>query len=183
MTRAQRLELLKQIEKDIHVCSLESTLLDDAKSCAIHSAIEELEQEPTTKNDLGVDYISRKALYSALYDRFHDEDANNITDVKLGVVRDFVKNFPSVTPQEPKTGHWLMPDKEYSSKIWRKCSCCGTHIEKYSKYISFDGEVHYIPYRLNYCYICGAKMVETIFVDMAESEQKGNEEKGQTWNK
>ena len=48
MTREQRLELLKQIEKDIHVCSLESTLLDDAKSCAIHSAIEELEQEPKT---------------------------------------------------------------------------------------------------------------------------------------
>lgn len=46
MTREQRLELLKQIEKDIHVCSLESTLLDDAKSCAIHSAIKELEQEP-----------------------------------------------------------------------------------------------------------------------------------------
>ena len=46
MTREQRLELLKQIEKDIHVCSLESTLLDDAKSCAIHSVIEELEQEP-----------------------------------------------------------------------------------------------------------------------------------------
>lgn len=46
MTREERLELLKQIEKDIHVCSLESTLLDDAKSCAIHSVIEELEQEP-----------------------------------------------------------------------------------------------------------------------------------------
>lgn len=46
MTRAQRLELLKQIEKDIHVCSLESTFLDDAKSCAIHEVIEELEQEP-----------------------------------------------------------------------------------------------------------------------------------------
>ena len=45
MTRAQRLELLKQIEKDIYVCSLESTFLEDAKSCAIHSAIEELEQE------------------------------------------------------------------------------------------------------------------------------------------
>lgn len=36
MTREQRLELLKQIEKDIHVCSLESTFLDDAKSCAIN---------------------------------------------------------------------------------------------------------------------------------------------------
>lgn len=46
MTREERLELLKQIEKDIHVCSLESTLRDDLKSCAIHSAIEELEQEP-----------------------------------------------------------------------------------------------------------------------------------------
>jgi hypothetical protein len=46
MTREERLELLKQIEKDIYVCSIESTLLDDAKSCAIHSAIEELEQEP-----------------------------------------------------------------------------------------------------------------------------------------
>lgn len=46
MTREERLELLKQIEKDIYVCSLESTLLDDLKSCAIHSVIEELEQEP-----------------------------------------------------------------------------------------------------------------------------------------
>ena len=46
MTREERLELLKQIEKDIHVCSLESTLLEDAKSCAIHSAIEELSEEP-----------------------------------------------------------------------------------------------------------------------------------------
>ena len=46
MTREKRLELLKQIEKDIHVCSIESTFLDDAKSCAIHSVIEELEQEP-----------------------------------------------------------------------------------------------------------------------------------------
>lgn len=46
MTREERLKLLKQIEKDIHVCSIESTFLDDAKSCAIHSAIEELEQEP-----------------------------------------------------------------------------------------------------------------------------------------
>ena len=46
MTKEQRLELLKQIEKDIYVSSLESTFLDDAKSCAIHSIINELEQEP-----------------------------------------------------------------------------------------------------------------------------------------
>lgn len=46
MTRDERLDLLKQIEKDIYVSSIESTFLEDAKSCAIHSVIEELEQEP-----------------------------------------------------------------------------------------------------------------------------------------
>ncbi len=30
MTREERLKLLKRIEKDIHVCSLESTFLDTA---------------------------------------------------------------------------------------------------------------------------------------------------------
>ena len=41
----EKLELLKQIEKDIYVCSLESTFLEDVKSCAIHEAIEELEKQ------------------------------------------------------------------------------------------------------------------------------------------
>ena len=45
MTRDERLTWLKEIEKDIYVCSLESTFSDDAKSCAIHSAIEELEEQ------------------------------------------------------------------------------------------------------------------------------------------
>lgn len=67
MTRAQRLELLKQIEKDIYVPSIESTLLEDAKSCAIHSVIEELEQEQTTKNDLA------QERYQDLIEYFGDE--------------------------------------------------------------------------------------------------------------
>lgn len=48
MTKSERLKWLKEIEKDIHVCSLESTFVDDAKSCAIHSVIQELEQEQKT---------------------------------------------------------------------------------------------------------------------------------------
>ena len=55
MTREERLELLKQIEKEIYVPSIESTFLDDAKSCAIHSAIEELEQEPRKGHWIRVD--------------------------------------------------------------------------------------------------------------------------------
>ena len=53
MTKEQRLELLKQIEKQIYVSSLESTLEDDLKSVAIHSIIEEeterINQEGTRK--------------------------------------------------------------------------------------------------------------------------------------
>lgn len=48
---------------------------------------------------LGV--ISKQELYEALYERFHDEDSpNNITEVTLGSVRNFVKNFPCVTPTQ-----------------------------------------------------------------------------------
>lgn len=48
------------------------------------------------------DLINRKELDKALYERFHEEDSpNNITDVPLGMVRSFIKNFqPPVNPQE-----------------------------------------------------------------------------------
>lgn len=46
------------------------------------------------------DCISRKALYNALYEHFHDEDApNNTTEVRLGAIRNFVKDFPSAMPK------------------------------------------------------------------------------------
>lgn len=60
---------------------------------AIETAIKALNQEPS------VDCIDRNALDEALYERFHEEDSpNNITDVRLGAVRNFVQNFPSVMP-------------------------------------------------------------------------------------
>lgn len=44
MTNEERIYRLKQIEKDICVCSLDATFEETAKSCAIRSAIEELEE-------------------------------------------------------------------------------------------------------------------------------------------
>lgn len=44
MTKEERIYRLKQIEKDIYVCSLDATFEEMAKSCAIRSAIEELEE-------------------------------------------------------------------------------------------------------------------------------------------
>ena len=97
MTREERLKWLKQIEKDIYVCSIESDLADDMKSCikscAIHSAIEELEQEPCE------DAISRQAV-----DELSKELVHTTRDKA-----DFLCNFweglrkiPPVTPK-PKT--------------------------------------------------------------------------------
>ena len=51
MTKEQRLVLLKQIEEQIYVSSLESTLQDDLKSVAIHSIIEEETERLEHKND------------------------------------------------------------------------------------------------------------------------------------
>lgn len=41
MTKEERLELLKEIARQIYVSSLESTLHDDLKSVAINSIIQE----------------------------------------------------------------------------------------------------------------------------------------------
>ena len=51
MTKEQRLVLLKQIEEQIYVSSLESTLQDDLKSVAINSIIEEETERLENKND------------------------------------------------------------------------------------------------------------------------------------
>jgi hypothetical protein len=51
MTKEQRLILLKQIEEQIYVCSLESTLQDDLKSVAIHSIIEEESERLEASNN------------------------------------------------------------------------------------------------------------------------------------
>lgn len=63
------------------------------------------------------------------------------------------------TVEERKVGKWIMPNKYYDKNIWRKCSVCNTHFEKYHKYIAFTGEVTYTEEIANYCKVCGAEMV------------------------
>lgn len=101
-----------------------------------------LEQEPCE------DAVSRKDLYNALYDRFHDEDSpNNITEVTLGSVRNFVKGFPSVTPK-PKTGHWI---KVTNGRGGHECNLCHEYAPSYQ-----SGK----EYLTKYCPNCGVKMQE-----------------------
>lgn len=56
----------------------------------------EEEQEPTTKNDLGVDCISRAEMLR--YQEYLHGKMPNVENYKLWK---FIKDMPSVTPQEP----------------------------------------------------------------------------------
>lgn len=85
MTRKAMILLLKKIEKDIFVCSLESTFEEDAKSCAIHEAIEVLQTEPCE------DCISRQAAIDALIG-WETEPLDE--DIEMAL-----RTLPSVTPQ------------------------------------------------------------------------------------
>lgn len=49
MTKEERIYRLKQIEKDLDVCSLDATFSQLSKLCAIRSAIDELEERKTGK--------------------------------------------------------------------------------------------------------------------------------------
>lgn len=160
MTREERLELLKQIEIDIHVCSLESTFLEDAKSCAIHSAIEELEQEPCD------DCISREkakqiiklapinfSVISSLDFSKYKREVQEIADGILKAQLKSLDDLPSIQPK-PKTGHWILNDNQGVQAVGYltyHCSECGREIS--SKY---HGKISLLK-EYPYCH-CGAKM-------------------------
>ena len=106
MTKEKAIELLELDKKSRGECFI---------SDAIDMAIKTLEQESCD------DCVSRKALYEALYEHFHDEDApNNITEVTLGSVRNFVKEFSSVTP----TQSWILVSERLPKAFeFVNCTC------------------------------------------------------------
>ena len=128
---------LEQIIKQLEV--LDKTY-DPVAPIAIREACRALKeyQRLKSENDLGVDSVSRKEVINQI---FYSTDNNG--DVVLGsALRERIARLPSVTPQEPKTGHWINIDDTHS-----KCDRCGGVFE----IISANGEA-------NYCPNCGAKM-------------------------
>ena len=97
----------------------------------IYLPFKPLELEPIPKNDLGVDCISRADALDCVNWGY------NLSDVykKINVL-------PSVTPQEPRKGHWNDIPK-YTDIAWQ-CSECE----------------HFTTMKHNYCPECGAKMVD-----------------------
>lgn len=159
--------ILDKYEED--ECLVTEITIGDEDIKALELAINALEQEPTTKNDLGVSSELEKNS-KKLEKNFGELDCISRADARSLVVKIGTKDMlgmtgktfqdlykgidalPSVTPQEPKPGHWIENAPEYQNiDPPYICSECGNmHLRK-----------------TNYCDQCGAKMVEP-----QESEDK-----------
>ena len=95
----------------------------------------------TTKNDLGVDAVSRQAVIDLMMQKWGE---NFSGDDAMQESIDAIREMPSVTPQEPKTGHWILTEDDFVY-----CSEC---------------EDSYYPRPIDaswyYCPHCGCRMVE-----------------------
>ena len=142
-----------------------------------------VDAQPTTKNDLAVsseleknskkleknfgelDCILR-ADVNRLICEYRDDatETGNERDLEraygANAVGELISELPSVTPQEPKTGHWIERHDDWGNGIITdrryKCSVChGKHTDPET------GEWHEVfDYKYPFCPNCGAKMVE-----------------------
>lgn len=98
---------LKKYAKPITIngISSKSIIYKAKESKEIHEDLDKLSKlnEPTTKNDLGVDAISRQAVIDELKRYFHDGyyQRTSIQDCRDCFIEDVLNYLPSVTPQEP----------------------------------------------------------------------------------
>ena len=99
-------------------------------------------ENPTAKNDLGVDCISRDEVCRYVAEFVNHEFSTREEEELIDNIITGIERMPSVTPQEPKTGHWNDIPK-YKDIAWQ-CSECN----------------HFTTMKHNYCPNCGAKMVE-----------------------
>lgn len=104
----------------------------------------ELEQtKQTTKNDLEIDCISRKFMrdLGATCIAYRNDKQELIPIISIDLL-------PSVTPQEPKVGHWI--EQENWEDIYYECSECG------EAFCLMDGTPTENMY--NFCPNCGVRM-------------------------
>ena len=135
---------------------------EDDKTNAIMCTDEWLDSEyiaPTTKNDLGVDCISREQALVAirnLYPSMPRVDFNGSLRKWVDKYKpyiecdDAIKQLPSVTPQEPRKGHWI-----YDNFNWRCSECNET-----PKTMGYVGTADFMTEHFKFCNHCGARMIE-----------------------
>lgn len=130
MERKEAIKVLKDLSTLSHIGSLageDIKALEMAISSLETDEAYQLEYERTTKNDLGVDCISRDSAIKALdYDiknfefksgvSKHMDDIAKLLNIIYETQVDNIKALPSVTPQEPQTFKWCTDCREYDQE-------------------------------------------------------------------
>ena len=126
MTREEELDWLCRLRSEIYVYMPKEWLIP--MNNALDMVIKDLEQEPTTKNDLGVDCISREGV-ERIINKWLSHSDYELKDHIYSMTKK-IHNLPSVTPIRPK-GHWILTDVE-GNRVWRcNCSECGKDPQDY----------------------------------------------------
>lgn len=145
MTREEKMAILKDI--------IDGEIINpQVRKDVGEWAIKALEQGSTTKKDLGVDCISRKAVIDELKRYFHDEyyPRTSIQDCRDCFIEDVLNHLPSVTPQEPRKGHWIEQIDHEENCRTLICSNC-------DRPALHDGDS---IWKHKFCPHCGADMRE-----------------------
>lgn len=135
-------------EVGVEIVKTEETEESGIKYLNINVSNSEVERKPDIVRlcaDAGIleyvkpsgDAISRQAVFDALYELCDTGETlieNPWRDnPHIDVLVDAIEELPPVNPQEPKTGHWIMPvqDDGMSDPIYYqvRCSECGFDLD------------------------------------------------------
>lgn len=109
----------------------------------------ELEQiKGTTKENLGVDAVSRDEVCRYVAEFVNHEFSTREEEELIDNIITGIEHLPSVTPQEPRKGHWIESMPGGAEEWCYKCSEC--NFWKYKKTINLS--------KFNFCPNCGVKM-------------------------
>lgn len=117
---------------------------------AIQIGINAIEQKPCE------DAVSKQAVAEVLLKYAHDPVGKRFAEFLVSQIN----ALPPVTPQKPKTGHWVY-DREHcdSLNVAYTCSCCGRRVFVPYPFEIFHGIERDVYKSYPYCH-CGAKMLE-----------------------
>ena len=133
MTREEKIKGLYSLKEYLIENPIELEGHKSLPITLIDYAIEALEQEPTTKNDLGVDYISRDDVLKIMRVNQLIHDGEWAMRLSMNEIKD----LPSILPQNPK---WIpVTERLPEEKGLYLVSVKNDHNRRYSKTCWFHG--------------------------------------------